>query len=71
VLSGRSPVTGLDERVTVYTRGLPDGHVVYALAISPSRDAPALERTFTAMVQSLRVNDNAAHRAVTASNPEP
>ena len=71
VLSGRSPVTGLDERVTVYTRSLPDGHVIYALAISPSRDAAALERTFTAMVQSLRVNDNAAHRAVTAANPQP
>ena len=35
VLSGRSPVTGQEERVTVVTRGLPDGHVLYALGIVP------------------------------------
>ena len=37
VLSGRSPVTGQDESVTVVTRGLSDGHVLYALCIVPSR----------------------------------
>src|SRR5579859_1521019 len=34
-LSGTSPVTGEEERVTVVTQGLPDGHVFYALGISP------------------------------------
>src|SRR4029450_11914421 len=37
VLSGRSPVTGHDERVTVVTRGLTYGHVIYALCIVPGK----------------------------------
>lgn len=67
VLSGRSPVTGADEQVTVFTRGLPDGHVVYAIAVAPAREAAALDPTFRRMVQSLRINDEAAHRATTVS----
>ena len=67
LLSGRSPVTGEDERVTVYTRGLPDGHVVYAVAVAPAREAVALDPTFRRMIQSLRINDQAAHRSTTVS----
>lgn len=62
VLAGRSPVTGADERVTVFTRELPDGHVVYALFVAPAQDYTALSRTFQSMVSSLRVNDQSAHR---------
>lgn len=62
-LRGRSPVTGEDERVTAYTRGLPDGHVIYALCISPSREYGRLDEICTRMVQSLAVNDAAAHRS--------
>ena len=61
VLAGRSPVTGADERVTVFTRELPDGHVLYALFVAPAQDYAALSRTFQSMVSSLRVNDQAAH----------
>ena len=61
VLAGRSPVTGVDERVTVFTRELPDGHVIYALFVAPAQDYSALSRTFQSMVSSLRVNDQAAH----------
>ena len=61
VLGGRSPVTGADERVTVFTRDLPDGHVLYALFVAPAQDYSALSQTFQAMVSSLRVNDRAAH----------
>ena len=61
-LSGRSPLTGQDERVTVFTRELPDGDVLYSLLIAPSRDYADLERTFDRMVHSLRVDDRAAHR---------
>jgi hypothetical protein len=62
VLGGRSPITGLDERVTVLTRELPDGHILYLLFVAPARDYSALSRTFQTMVASLRVNDNAYHQ---------
>lgn len=62
VLGGRSPVTGVDERVTVLTRELPDGHVLYMLFVAPAQDYSALSRTFQSMVSSLRVNDQSYHR---------
>ncbi len=62
VLSGTSPVTRLEERVTVFTRELPDGHVLYALFVAPGRDYAALADTFRRMISSLRVEDDAAHR---------
>ncbi|HWP71283.1 MAG TPA: M48 family metallopeptidase [Gemmatimonadaceae bacterium] len=61
LLSGRSPVTGEDERVTVYTRGLPDNHVIYAVCIVPARDAAIMDQVCTRMIRSLNVNDSAAH----------
>ena len=45
VLSGRSPVTRQEERVTVFTRALPDDHVIYALFIAPGQDYDALKET--------------------------
>jgi Zn-dependent protease with chaperone function len=63
LMTGISPVTGEEERVTAFTRELADGHVVYALCIAPGRDYSALNFTFTTMVRSLRVNDAVAHRA--------
>jgi beta-barrel assembly-enhancing protease len=62
VLSGRSPVTGEEERVTVFTRELPDGHVVYALFIAPGREYAAMAPVFSRMVRTLQVNDEVAHR---------
>ena len=61
VLSGRSAATGDDERVTVFTRELADDHVVYALFIAPGQDYGQLHGTFTRMIGSLRVNDDAKH----------
>jgi hypothetical protein len=61
VLSGRSAATGDDERVTVFTRELPDDHIVYALFIAPGQDYGQLHGTFTRMMGSLRVNDDAKH----------
>ena len=65
-LSGRSPVTGQEERVTVYTRSLSDHHVIYALSVVPGRDSDALARTFANMLRTLNVNDEAAHRSAQA-----
>ncbi len=61
-LSGRSPVTGQDERVTLYTRELGDEHIIYSLLIAPGRDHDALSPTYWRMMESLEINDRAAHR---------
>jgi Zn-dependent protease with chaperone function len=61
VLSGRSPATQREERVTVFTRELSDEHVIYALFIAPAPDYSALRRSFERMISSLEVNDSAAH----------
>jgi hypothetical protein len=66
MLTGSSPVNGEEERVTAFTRGLPDGHVIYALCIATGNDYGALNQTCTNMVRSLRVNDEAAHRTTRA-----
>ncbi len=69
VLSGRSPVTGEEERVTVFTRGLPDDHVIYALCIVPGRDYDSLSRTFSQVMRTLRINDEAVHRGARTTDP--
>jgi hypothetical protein len=69
VLSGRSPITGQEERVTVFTRRLPDDHVLYALCIVPGRDYDSLARTFSQMLRTLGVNDEAAHRGAQIRDP--
>jgi len=68
VLGGRSPVTGQEERVTLVTRGLPDGHVLYALCIVPSRGYDAMAGTFAHMLRTLNVNEDSAHRGAQASS---
>lgn len=69
LLSGRSPVTGEDERVTAYTRELTDGHVLYALCIAPSRLWTALDQACGRMIRTLIVNDAAAHRSTRTTRP--
>ena len=63
VLTGTSPLTGQPEQVMVFTRALPDGHVVYALAIAPAKDAGVMDPTIVRMMRTLTVNDQAVHRA--------
>ncbi len=62
ILTGLSPVTGQNERVTVVTRGLSDSHVIYALSIVPGGVNDAMTQTFTRMLRSMTVNDEAGHR---------
>ncbi len=69
-MAGRSPLTGEEERVSLHTRGLPDGHVIYALFAVPGRDYAAMQPTFARMLRTMLVNDGAAHRA-TSGNPNP
>jgi Zn-dependent protease with chaperone function len=61
VLSGQSPLTGQEERVTIHTRELSDGHVIYVLLIGPGRDYDVLGGAFQKIISSLRVNDEAIH----------
>jgi Zn-dependent protease with chaperone function len=61
-LSGRSPLTGEMERVTVYTTALPDDHVVYMACVAHGRTATTVERACARMIQSLRVNEAALNR---------
>jgi len=61
-LSGRSPVTGQTERVTLLTRALQNDQVVYLACVSPARGASAMERACGIMARSLRVNDAVANR---------
>ncbi len=69
LLSGRSPLTGEDERVTAYTRELPDGHVLYVLCVAPSSMWSALDQTCNRMIRTLIVNDDAAHRSTRVTRP--
>lgn len=61
-LRGRSPLTGETERVTVYTRALPDDNVIYMACIAAGKHASTVERACARMVQSMRVNEAAANR---------
>ena len=61
-LSGRSPLTGQDERVTVLTREMGRGEVISSLLIAPSREYGGLEGTFDRIVESLHVERDQAAR---------
>jgi Zn-dependent protease with chaperone function len=61
VLSGRSPVTRQEERVTLFTREVADDHIIYALFIAAERDYDRLNETFNRMISSLEVSDHGTH----------
>jgi Zn-dependent protease with chaperone function len=60
-LRGRNPNTRLDERVTVVTRALPDGHIIYMLFVTPEQEAERYSAVLNQVVQSINVNDTHAH----------
>ncbi len=60
-LRGRNPNTRLDERVTLVTRSLPDGHLIYMLFVTPEQDAQRYSSVLNQVVQSNNVNDTHAH----------
>jgi len=59
ILSGRSPVTRQEERVTLFTREVADDQIIYALFIAAERDYERLNETFNRMISSLTVSTNA------------
>jgi Zn-dependent protease with chaperone function len=60
-LAGRNPNTNLNERVTIVTRQVPDGHLIYMLFITPEQDAQAYSRVLNTVVSSLRFDETHAH----------
>jgi hypothetical protein len=56
-LTGRSPITGQNEVVTVYSTMLRNGDLVYIAAVAPENDSPAYSSAFRTMVNSIRLND--------------
>ena len=57
VLSGRSPVTGRTEVVTVYTTQLSDGRLFYADMVAPQEDTYRYSNAFRNMLNSIQIND--------------
>jgi hypothetical protein len=54
--------------VTVVTRGLSDGDVIYALCIAPGKGYDGVARTFAQMLRTLNVDERAAHRGAQTSS---
>lgn len=60
-LMGTSPITGVEERVKVYTRMLPDNHVLFVLGVAPTRDYPTFESALSQLTLSLVVHEDVVH----------
>ncbi|MEO5858306.1 MAG: M48 family metallopeptidase [Pyrinomonadaceae bacterium] len=56
-LAGRSPVTGRNETVTVYTVPMRSGDLLYIAAVAPSDESFRYNSAFRSMVGSIRLND--------------
>lgn len=56
-LSGRSPITGETENVTVYTTQLRNGQLLYIAAVSPADESSRYNYAFRNMLRSVRLND--------------
>ncbi|HEV3484411.1 MAG TPA: M48 family metallopeptidase [Vicinamibacterales bacterium] len=60
-LRGRNPNTNINERVTVVTRALPDGHLMYLVFVTPESDVSRYSSVLNSMVSSLRVDEGRRH----------
>ena len=56
-LAGRSPITGQNELVTIYTTLLSDGSLMYVAAVAPQAESGTYSRAFSRMIGSLQIND--------------
>jgi hypothetical protein len=65
VLSGQSPVTRQEERITLFAREVADDHIIYALFIAAEQDYKRLNETFNRMITSLQVDTEAKHASNT------
>jgi len=56
-LTGRSPVTGRNETVTIYTVPMRSGDMLYVAAVAPTDDGYRYNSAFRSMIGSIRLND--------------
>jgi Zn-dependent protease with chaperone function len=56
-LTGRSPITGQTEVVTIYTTLLRDGSMMYFAAVAPQAESGTYNRAFNQMLRSVQIND--------------
>ena len=57
VLSGRSPVTGETEVVTLYTAQLRSGDLFFVAGVAPQNESYEYQPVFRSIVSSIRLND--------------
>ncbi|HVF45861.1 MAG TPA: M48 family metalloprotease [Pyrinomonadaceae bacterium] len=55
-LTGRSPITGQNERVTIVTTTLGNGQVFYMAAVSPQNEYGTYQQAFNNILRSLRLS---------------
>jgi beta-barrel assembly-enhancing protease len=60
-LRGTNPNTRINERVTLVTRALPDGHLMYVVFVTPEQEASRYSSVLNKVVASLDVSDAHAH----------
>ena len=60
-MRGVNPQTNVNERVTVVTRPLADGHVVYLLFVTPDSQAANYKTVLNTMVNSMEVAGGQRH----------
>jgi Zn-dependent protease with chaperone function len=60
-LRGTNPNTRIDERVTLVTRALPDGHLIYMVFVTPENEVRNYSGVLNKIVQSVQVADNTRH----------
>ncbi len=60
-LRGKNPNTRLDERVTLVTRALPDGHLIYMVFVTPEAEARNYSGVLNRIVQSVNVAEGRRH----------
>lgn len=60
-LRGRNPNTRLDERVTLVTRALPDGHLIYMVFVTPEAEVRSYSGVLNRIVQSVQVAEGTRH----------
>ena len=58
-LRGRNQSTGLDERVTLVTRQLPDQHLIYMVFVTPEREASNYASVLNSVVRSIQIDERA------------
>lgn len=55
VMTGVNPETNINEQVQVVTRGLPNGHLVYLLFVTPNNHASEFQNVLNTMIGSMQV----------------